>query len=178
MTESYLVKTMQKRTTKLIVFFVALVGMMIFLVPAIVQESQARITATAVSQVGHFSDVKGEMFLGRFVSGPTVVGPTITWVTTSANNGGLNEMGVVSAKVAGVEVYFVFNNPAGGPNTCQRVVTPPGSIQATCHISQGTYASATFEVSNRNQGNDNNYCDILNNFGSEKTKAIREKLNC
>ena len=54
MTESYLVKTMQKRTTKLIVFFVALVGMMIFLVPAIVQESQARITATAVSPGGSF----------------------------------------------------------------------------------------------------------------------------
>ena len=178
MTESDLVKTMQKSTTKIIVFFVMLVGVMIFLVPATVQESQARITATAVSQVGQFSDVKGEMFLGRFVSGPTLVGPTITWVTTSANNGGLNEMGVVSAKVAGVEVHFVFNNPARGANTCQAAVNPSGPIHATCHISQGPYASATFEVANRNQGNDNNYCDIITKFGGEQTKAIREKLNC
>ena len=178
MTESDLVKTMQKSTTKIIVFFVTLVGVMMFLVPATVQESQARITATAVSQVGQFSDVKGEMFLGRFVSGPTLVGPTITWVTTSANNGGLNEMGVVSAKVAGVEVYFVFNNPAGGPNTCQAAVNPSGPIHATCHISRGNSASATFEVVNRNQGNDNNYCDIITKFGGEQTKAIREKLNC
>ena len=167
---------MQKRTTKLIVFFVALVGMMIFLVPAIVQESQALITATAVSQVGHFSDVKVQMFSGQLALAPRVVGPVIGWMTTGSLDG--NERGIVSAKVAGGEVHFVFNNPARGDNTCQSAVTPPGSIQATCHISQGTYASATFEVSNRNQGNDNNYCDILNNFGSEKTKAIREKLNC
>ncbi len=150
MTESYLVKTMQKSTTKIILFLVALVGVTIILVPSIVHESQARITATAVSHVGQFSDVKGEMFLGKFVSGPIVVGPTTTWVTTSANNGGLNEMGVVSAKVAGVEVYFVFNNPAGGPNTCQAAVNPSGPIHAKCHISRGNSASATFEVSNRN----------------------------
>ena len=175
MTESDLVKTMQKSTTKIIVFFVMLVGVMIFLVPATVQESQALTTATAVSQVGHFSDVKIQMFSGQLTLAPKVVGPVIGWMTTGSLDG--NERGIVSAKVAGVEVHFVFNNPARGANTCQAAVNPSGPIHATCHISQGPYASATFEVANRNQGNDNNYCDIITKFGGEQTKAIREKLN-
>lgn len=176
MTESDLVKTMQKSTTKIIVFFVTLVGVMMFLVPATVQESQALTTATAVSQVGHFSDVKIQMFSGQLTLAPKVVGPVIGWMTTGSLDG--NERGIVSAKVAGVEVHFVFNNPARGANTCQAAVNPSGPIHATCHISRGNSASATFEVVNRNQGNDNNYCDIITKFGGEQTKAIREKLNC
>jgi len=176
MNKTDIIEIMSKRTTKLAVLSVVFVGMMVLLVPALVQESQALTTATAVSQVGQFSDVKAQIFSGQLALVPRVVGPVIGWMTTGNLDG--NERGVVSAKVAGVEVHFVFNNPARGDNTCQATVNPSGPIHAKCHISQGPYASATFEVSNRNQGNDNNYCDILNKIGSEKIKAIKEKLNC
>ncbi len=85
---------------------VVFVGMMVLLVPALVQESHALTTTTAVSQVGQFSDVKAQIFSGQSPLPPRVVGPVIGWMTTGNLDG--NERGVVSAKVAGVEVHFVL----------------------------------------------------------------------
>ncbi len=74
------------------------------------------------------------------------------------------------------QVQFKFSNPHIGPNTCD--VKTFGQIKASCSISRGSIATATYHVSPLVQSNENNYCDILNNFGGEQTKAIREKLRC
>ncbi len=65
MNKTDIIEIMSKRTTKLAVLSVVFVGMMVLLVPALVQESQALTTATAVSQVGQFSDVKAQIFSGQ-----------------------------------------------------------------------------------------------------------------
>ena len=75
-------------------------------------------------------------------------------------------------------VYFGFNNPISGQNTCTPLADP-GPLKVTCQIPpRGNTVTATFEVSFRNQNDGNSYCDLIDTFGGEQTKAIREKLRC
>ena len=177
MNEFSFAKMIQKSTTKLAAFFIVIAGMMVFLVPGLIEEADARTTATVLSHVGSFSDVESHLFAGRFNLPLASYGPAIAWQTTGTSTNG-NERGVISAKVNGFDVDFVFNNPASGRNTCDATVSPSGPIHATCHITQRNSATTTFEVSNRGQENDNIYCNILNRFDGEQTRDIREKLNC
>jgi hypothetical protein len=148
MNELCLVKMIQKSTTKLAVFFIVIAGMMVFLVPGLIEEADARTTATAISHVGPFSDVEGQLFAGSFNLNPIRVGSTIHWETNGISSN-LNEIGIISAKVDGFDVYFVFNNPNQGPNSCQAAVSPSGPIHATCRITQGNFATAVYQVSSR-----------------------------
>ena len=138
------------RTAKLaILSAVVFVGLMtVFLIPQAVIEANARTTATAISQVGSFSDVKWHLFAGSFNLEPVRVGSTIHWETNGISSN-LNEIGIISAKVDGFDVFFVFNNPNQGPNSCQAAVTPSGPIHATCHITQGNFATVVYQVSSR-----------------------------
>jgi hypothetical protein len=173
------VKKFEKSTTKLAIYFISAIGFMIgiLLVPGIIEEANAVTTATVLSHVGPFSDVEGKLFAGRFNLPLASSGPAIAWQTIGTGSNG-NERGVISAKVDGFDINFVFNNPASGRNTCDTAVSPSGPILATCHITQGNFATATFEVSTRGQENNNIYCKILDKFGGEQTKSIKEKLNC
>jgi hypothetical protein len=181
MSELYIVKTMQKSSTKLTVLSV-IVGMMIFLVPMLTEKADARTTATAtMSGCCFFYDVRGHMTLGKFVVSPTPqVGPIIKWVTAGNLFLGGSEVGSVTANVnfGNIQgsVEFKFSNPHIGSNTCD--VKTFGPIKASCSISRGDIATARYHVSPLVQGNENNYCDILNKFGGEQTIAIRDKLNC
>ena len=148
MNEWSIEEMMQKTPTKLAVLFVLAGVMMVFLIPWLIVEADARITATAISHVGSFSHVESHLFAGSFNLNPIRVGSTIHWETNGISSN-LNEIGIISAKVDGFDVYFVFNNPNQGPNSCQAAVTPPGPIHATCRITQGNFATAVYQVSNR-----------------------------
>ena len=143
MNEFSFAKMIQKSTTKLAAFFIVIAGMMVFLVPGLIEEADARTTATVLSHVGSFSDVESHLFAGSFNLNPIRVGSTIHWETNGISSN-LNEIGIISAKVDGFDVYFVFNNPNQGLNSCQAAVTPPGPIHATCHITQGNFATAIY----------------------------------
>ena len=79
MNKTEMIGIIKKRTTQLTVLSVVFVGlMMVFLVPSLVEEAQARIDATAISFAGSFSTIKGEMSDGHFVTNPhTVVSTNI-----------------------------------------------------------------------------------------------------
>jgi hypothetical protein len=181
MNELCFAKMIQKNRTKLAVLSV-IVGTMIFLIPILTEKADARTTATVtMSGCCFFYDVRGHMTLGKFVVSPTPeAGPIIKWVTAGNLFLGGSEVGSVTANVRFGEVQgaveFKFSNPHIGPNTCD--VKTFGQIKASCSISRGSIATATYHVSPLVQENENNHCDILNKFGGEKTKVIRDKLNC
>jgi hypothetical protein len=179
MNKTDIVEIIQKRTTTLVVLSVLFVGMMIFLAPSLVEDAEAVINARVVSYGDSFSNVEGEMFAGRFIEDPRNFGQVITWRTAGNGVFGGDEFGFVYAKVGQVgEVTFVFSNPRSGPNTCD--VRPSSElIRGTCNITRGNLADATFQVFPLGEENHNkNYCDILNKFGGEQSKIIREKLHC
>jgi hypothetical protein len=185
MNKTEAVEMLQRRTTKLAVFSAVFVGIMVVLVPILIEEADARITATAITLDGlSYTNVRGEMFLGKFVSGPTIVGPNIKWVTMGSGIiGGGNEWGKVIAfvegpRLGGGTVEFQFFNPARGENTCSTKVDGGGSIGASCNITQEVHATASYRVFSTSGENDNIYCNILNKFGGDQIKVIRDKLNC
>jgi hypothetical protein len=180
MNKTEIIEIMQWRTTRLAVLSVVCLGMIVFLAPGLIEEAEAAISARATSTVGDFYDIRWQMFEGRFFGTPVHIGPVLTWATigTSTPWGGGNEVGRVIADIGERgTVVFHFNNPARGENTCRTQVLS-GPYQATCTITQGIAATATFRVTSIAQENNNSYCDILNKLGSDQTKAIREKLRC
>jgi hypothetical protein len=178
MNELSIVKIIQKTPTKFAVLFVLLGSLMAFLIPVLIEEAKAWTPSRATSTAGNFHNVIYQMFEGKFYGSPVHVGPTITWITTGDGFFGGAERGRVLANIGeNGRVVFHFSNPERGANTCLTQVLS-GPYQATCNITQGNHATATFRVSPLVQGNENNYCDILNKFGGEQTRAIREKLNC
>ena len=60
MNKTDIVEIMSKRTTKLALLSVVFVGMMVALVPMIIEEVDARTNAKATSLIGPFSNVKVE----------------------------------------------------------------------------------------------------------------------
>jgi hypothetical protein len=183
MHKSYIAKAMQKTSTRLAVFFVAVGVMTVLLVPAIAEKADARTSATAtMTGCCFFYDVQGQMTKGKFVTPPTLVGPSVLrWVTTGNLPLGGDEIGSVKAKVnfGNIQglVEFKFSNPHIGRNTCEVITF--GEINASCNISRSHFATANFVVSPITQENSNKYCNILDKFEDiEQTKAIREKLNC
>ena len=183
MHKSHIARAMQKTPIRLAVFIAAVGVMMVLLVPAITEKADARTTATAtMTGCCFFYDVQGQMTKGKFVTPPTLVGPTVLrWVTTGNLPLGGDEIGSVKAKVnfGNIQgsVEFKFSNPHIGRNTCDVITF--GSIKASCNISRSHFATANFVVSPTMQGIGNKYCDILDKFdGIEQTKSIREKLNC
>jgi hypothetical protein len=183
MNKTVIVEIMQKRTTILVVLSAVFAGVMVFLVPMLVDEADARINAKATSLIGPFSNVKVDLFAGKFWTSPRQPSPNVvTWETWGGPPfGGGSEIGRFSADVGGQgdRISVDFANPrfGGGPNTCDPG-QPHFNFRVTCHISSGLYSSLTIIVSPRVQQNDNSYCDILNKFASDQTKAIREKLRC
>jgi hypothetical protein len=175
-----IVELMQRRTTKLAVLSVVFVGMIVFLVPTLVEEADAIITAKATSTAGPFSNVLGYLEEGLWTAKPKLDNEgNLFWVTRGKGwpfPG--TERGYVFADVGQYgKVQFLFNNPASGQNDCYAVASGP--IQATCHIPpRGSIVDATYTVSPKGQENGNSYCEILNKYGGEKTKDIREKLHC
>ena len=83
MNELCFAKMIQKSTTKLAICFISLLGFIIgfLLVPGIIEEADARTTATVLSHVGPFSDVEGQLFAGRFNLPLASHGPAIAWQT-------------------------------------------------------------------------------------------------
>jgi hypothetical protein len=187
MNKTDIVEIMSKKTTNLAMLSVVFVGaMMVFVIPGAIEEAEAVVHGKATAPPGTtFSDLVSSMNDGRFTSGPRIVeeGTQIIWSTAGSSFLGGNEKGWVTANVrqAGEvidRVYFGFNNPISGQNTCTPIADP-GPLKVTCQIPpRGNTVTATFEVSFRNQNDGNSYCDLLNTFGGEQTKAIREKLGC
>ena len=182
-----IVELMQRADTKLVVLSAVLVGaMMVFLIPGLIEEAEAVVHGRATAPAGTtFSDLIGTMSDGRFTSGPRLAegGTQVIWSTAGSTFLGSNEKGWVIANVRQSgevidRVFFGFNNPILGQNTCTPIADP-GPLKVTCQIPpRGNTVTATFEVTFRNQDNGNSYCDLLNTFGGEQTKAIRDKLPC
>lgn len=180
MNKTDLVEIIQKRTTQLTILLIVFVGtMMVFLVPSLIEEAHARITATATSTVGDFSNVKGVMEFGEFTQGPETTGNVIRWVTES--KGGIIgiEEGHVEADIENYgKVKFFFENPDFGSNGCDATSSNP-KLWAICWIGSGYRADASFLVVPSSMLNTNKICDMLIKFGGlEQTKVIREKLHC
>jgi hypothetical protein len=159
--------------------------MMVFLIPGLVEEAEAVVHGKASVSLGTtFSDLVSSKNDGRFTSGPRIVekGMQIVWFTAGSSLLGDNEKGWVTTNVkqAGKvidRVYFGFSNPISGQNT-YTPLADPGPLKITCQIPRGNTVTATFEVSFRNQNDGNSYYDLLDTFGGEQTKAIREKTRC
>lgn len=175
------VEMMQKRTIQLTVILVVFVGMMIFLVPTLIEEAEAKIQGKAMAAGGGgnlFSNIVGKMSEGRFFEGPEDFrGVFITWTTLPIYPGG-PEKGTIEANFGNLgKVTFSFNHPSSGPNTCE-VTHGPGII-ASCGISDGSNANVSFLVYRGSGNNNNNFCDILPKIGGlDQLKIIREKLDC
>jgi hypothetical protein len=180
MNKAYILKMMQKRTTKLAVFFVLAGVMMVFLVPMLIEEAQAATASRATTNTGSFSNISWHLFEGRWTLIPSLDRGGIAWSTIGPNTpfGGGNERGVVEANVGqSGKVQFHFSNPGRGANTCSAIVVS-GPISATCHITQGDFATATYSVISISQENNNKHCDILDKYSGQYAKLIREKLHC
>lgn len=182
MNKTDIVEIMSKKTTKLALLSVLVVGMMVFLIPMVAEEVDARINAKATSLIGPFSNVKVELSRGSFWQSPSQPFPNVvTWVTWGGCPFGFcTEIGRFTANVGpGLpEVFVTFANPSSGPNTCSASdhIAP---YRTTCHITQGISATLTILVTPRVQENINGHCDILTKFdGIEQTGVIREKLRC
>lgn len=186
MNKTDVVQILERRTTKFAILSVAFVGLMVFLVPMLIEEVDARINAKATSLVGPFSNVKVELSKGSFWRSPSQPIPNVvTWETWGGKPwspiGGGSEIGIFTAKVGqpGLpEVRVHFANPSSGPNSCS-VSDHLAPYKTTCHITSGLSASLTITVTPRVQENNNGHCDILSKFGGiDQSKAIREKLHC
>lgn len=182
MNKKDIVEIMSKKTMKLALLSVVFVGMMVVLVPMIIEEVDARINAKATSLIGPFSNVKVELSRGSFWQSPSQPVPSVvTWVTWGGCPFGFcTEIGRFTANVGpGLpEVFVTFANPSSGPNSCS-VSDHIAPYRTTCHITQGNSASLTIIVTPRVLENNNGQCDILSQFdGIEQTEIIREKLRC
>lgn len=180
MNKSDIVETKQKRTTHITIISLVFVGMMMAIfIPSLVGEAHARITAIAISAVGDFSNVKGDLEFGVFTQGPVAAGNVMGWVTESKNGIFGIEEGNVEADVGTYgKVKFFFENPDFGSNGCNAIASNP-KLYATCWISDGYRAEANFAVVPASMLNSNSLCDIITKFGGlEQTKTIREKLHC
>ncbi len=181
MNKTDIVEIMSKRTTKLALLSVVFVGMMVALVPMILEEVDARTNAKATSLIGPFSNVKVQLDRGSFWTSPRQPSPNVvTWVTWGGCPfGHCSEIGRFTADVGSglPRVSVAFANPGAGPNSCS--VADHIAYRTTCHITQGVSASLTITVTPRVQENNNGHCDILNKFGGiEPMGVIREKLRC
>ena len=182
MNKSDIVDVMPRKTTKLAVLSVVFVGIMVFLVPALIEEADAITSGIATSTAGPFSNVGWSLQAGYWTYTPQLdKDGNLIWQTRGAGwpfPG--DERGFVYATVGKYDrVFFYFNNPSSGTNNCSTVVGV-GLIQASCHIpSRGSIVTATYSVSPKGQENNNGYCDLLDKFGDiDQSKAIREKLHC
>ena len=189
MTKAYMEEILQTKTTQLAVFSVVFVLMvMVFVIPALSQEANAVIIGQAFAPPGtFFTQVTWNMASGKFTQLPTEIlnGAAVLWRTDSTGFFGGLEQGTVFAKVARLNgqdvgpVSFSFSNPISGKNTCSGAPNQ-GPLKVTCHIpSSGSTVTATYEVSFRDQNDNNSYCDMLTKFGGlDQSKIIREKLHC
>jgi hypothetical protein len=159
----WILKMDYKRQTRVLSVMFLLVGMM-FLVPAITEKAHASIDATARLSTppaisAAFTNVRGHLYAGFFDPPPILRSPTeIFWSTFGL---GGNERGYVVATIVGFQPHyfsgdatFHFNNPARGPNTCDKALSSTLSpyLVASCHITQGVHAVATYTVAARPLG--------------------------
>jgi hypothetical protein len=191
MNKSDIVEIMSKKTSKLAVLSVLFVGMMAFLVPALIDKADARTAVTITSTAGPFYNTDVHLVNGKFWSSPSYIPRefpmVVKWISWGGGIiGGGDELGRFTGTVnlPGIgpdpRVSFEYFNPTfNGGNEC-KVTRADFPLVATCHIPpNGWSVSATFTVSHRNQVGDNNYCDIqAQSGGFEQTEKIREKLRC
>jgi hypothetical protein len=158
----------QRQTAVLSVMFMV-VGMM-FVVPAMIERAQATIDATARLSCcpseplpSAFTNVRGHLYTApntKFDPPPIIRSPKeITWQTFNLIYG--SERGYVVATIVGFDpryfsgdATFHFNNPARGANTCDTELSSTLSpyLVASCHITGGVHAVATYTVAARPLG--------------------------
>jgi len=152
MNESEIVETMKRKHTKLVVPSVIFVGMMVFLIPAVVGQTEARTEALVqtyyISSDPKFSDIKGILDAGKWIQKPTIRGDGwgIKWTTVGSGVFGGDEKGRVLAAIGDKRhVTFHWSNPDSGKNTCSAQWT--GLIHSVkCEISQGPNAKVKYVV--------------------------------
>ncbi len=185
MNKTDIVDIMQSRTTKLAILYAVFAGMMVYLVPVIVDTAEAIISGKATSTAGPFSNLRWHLWSGAWSSLPEINEKgEIVWNTRGTGwpiPG--KENGFVTADVnktgtAGTMTFW-FNSPPFGDNSCL-AIPEGGPVQGTCHIPRlGTVVTATYTVSPKVQQNDNKLCDLIEKFANtDQTKIIREKLRC
>lgn len=177
MNEPNILAIIQKRTTPLVILSTIFVGVMVLIVPTLIEEAQAIIFAEARSMPGLFfsyiSAVK--MDEGRLDGTPDRSSDLIRWATVPSVPSG-PEKGTLSAWINNFgRVDFSFNKPTSGENTCGVKFSGPG-LTGSCNITQAEIPFAKFEVKFKSQQNTNNFCDLLTKFGGEQIKFIQDKL--
>lgn len=191
MNNTDIVEVMSKKTAKLALLSAVFVGILVFLVPALIDEADARTAVTITSTAGPFYNTDVHLVNGKFWSAPSYIPREIPmvvkWISWGGGIiGGGDELGRFTGTVnlpgngPDPRVSFEYSNPTfNGKNEC-KIIRADFPLVATCHIPpNGWSVSATFNVSHRNQVGDNNYCDILDQSrGIEQTEVIREKLHC
>ena len=180
---------MQVKKTQLAVLSVIFDGMMmVFLVPSLIEEAQARTDAKVYGPaLTFFDNVKSHISEGSFFRIPEARGNSITWITWGQSPGIESngaESGYVMADLKtwnGIflsTVKFIFSNPEFTSNSCDATSSNP-KYPVECWISGGFSAQLFYSVYDRSQQDTNKFCDILSKFGGfEQTKIIREKLHC
>jgi hypothetical protein len=145
MNKTDIIEIMSERITKLVLFSIVFVGMMVVLVPMLVEEVDARINAKATSLAGPFSDVRVVLTSGSFWTSPRQPAPNIvTWETWGGPPfGGRSEIGSMSATVGSERFTVHFSNPrlGGGPNSCDAGQDGFTTIRVSCHITSGLFVA-------------------------------------
>ncbi len=152
---------------------------MVFLVPSLIEETQARIDAKVFPPL-IFHDIKYKLEQGIILQKPHYENGLLTWRTIGSPIPLGNEKGSVEVEYADEpgKIMFYFANPLIGSNSCDAVSNNP-NYRAVCWISGGINAEADYALFPIGQQNTNNYCDILTKFGGiELSKVIMEKLHC
>jgi len=182
MIKNDILEIMQKRANELAMFSLVFIGiLMVFLIPNLVNEVQARIDGGAISFAAPFTITEADMSQGHFTVYPYAGPPgyLMNWQTAGDGLFTGNEEGYIKANVGNLgTVTFNFYNPSIGTNTCSATTT--GSVVASCQVGQGNLGFVTFIVTSKStQGSNNDYCHILTKLGGlEQTKIIRENLHC
>jgi len=139
---------MSKRTMRLVLISVVVVGMIVVLVPGLIEEAEARTKAIVYnySTFGpFFSNVKGFLDAGKWVETPNIFGPGLSWITKGSGFFGGDEKGRVLADLGpGRHVTFHWSNPSSGDNTCS--VQWTGRVSASCQITQGPIAEVIYRI--------------------------------
>jgi hypothetical protein len=74
------------------------------------------------------------------------------WNTRGTDASGHDENGFVKYGTGAGDITFRFNNPFIGTNTCKMTVENP-TLRVDCSITQGNFASLTYNVHPVNGGN-------------------------
>jgi len=150
MNKAGVIEFMNKRATQLAMLSVVFVGMMLFLAPSLIEEAQARITASVTSDKPMKGGASDRLYSGVWVDAPVIHdgGLTMSWISAGEIGDG-NEKGWVGVYIGNWDkIGMGFENPAKGENTCY--INNSNSNQeiydVSCTITQGNFAKVTYEI--------------------------------